>query len=346
MITRRDLNADTVSPLGTYGVVTSAVVKAYPPLNVTAYPLRFTVGVNDTTPGNTTLPGSANVNDTEVFWEGFNVYNYFGKDVVDANGTAYSYVSRRGNTSFSFETTFEFPGKTIPEVRAFVAPLVSALNGLGIPVPLVEPAVSASWGSNRQGQGDAPHNGRFGSRLFPRRNWDDGPGQLFNATMRAIRDSVEAGYRFHGIHVAPTEARAGGPPSDDSGRGGGSGVNPAFRAGIMHADLFDDGFSLVGATPELVEERHARLNKYMDEWRAVTPGAGAYVNEADVEEPDWQHSFWGDKYDTLLQIKKRHDPWGLFWAQNTVGSEGWEVRTADGLPTQNGPLCRVNSTYS
>jgi hypothetical protein len=31
----------------------------------------------------------------------------------------------------------------------------------------------------------------------------------------------------------------------------------------------------------------------------------------------------------VAQIKKKADPWGLFWAPTTVGSEVWEVITAD-----------------
>ncbi|KAH8769557.1 hypothetical protein BGZ57DRAFT_987025 [Hyaloscypha finlandica] len=45
----------------------------------------------------------------------------------------------------------------------------------------------------------------------------------------------------------------------------------------------------------------------------------------------------------VAQIKKKTDPWGLFWAPTTVGSEVWEVITADGLPTQNGPPCGAQS---
>lgn len=42
----------------------------------------------------------------------------------------------------------------------------------------------------------------------------------------------------------------------------------------------------------------------MDPIRAITPGAGAYQNEADVYEPDPIGSFWGEKnYARLLAIK-------------------------------------------
>jgi hypothetical protein len=43
----------------------------------------------------------------------------------------------------------------------------------------------------------------------------------------------------------------------------------------------------------------------------------------------------------LLRIEQDRGFWNLFWAPSTVRSEKWEVRTADGLPTQIRPLCRV-----
>jgi hypothetical protein len=79
----------------------------------------------------------------------------------------------------------------------------------------------------------------------------------------------------------------------------------------------------------------------MEKIRVVTPGGGAYINEADRLEPNWQQSFFGANYPRLLGIKRETDLWGVFWAPTTVDSEAWEVRTADGLAMQDGPLCRV-----
>ncbi len=33
-----------------------------------------------------------------------------------------------------------------------------------------------------------------------------------------------------------------------------------------------------------------------------------------------QQSFYGDKCERLLEIKRKWDPWGLFWAPTTVSS--------------------------
>ena len=109
----------------------------------------------------------------------------------------------------------------------------------------------------------------------------------------------------------------------------------------MHSTIFPPGVR--GGSAQAVKASQARLKPYMDKIRAVTPTGGSYVNEGDVEEPNWQQAFYGASYARLLEIKKLRDPWGLFWAPTTPGSEAWSVTTADGLPTQNGPLCKTQA---
>ncbi len=394
--------ADRLPPAGTYGVVTSAVVKAFPPVfvaetsisfsaftpgaatNLTGalfnftnpllngtnpfYPFNITnpFGIfNGTNPFNLTFPPSFNfthpsngtfrpfngsnfqppviLNNTATFWRGVNAYFAFGKKLCDAGGSGYSYISGANNAGFTFTTNVELPGMSTQEAFQFLQPLFERLNQAGVPVNNTTPVTSLSWGPSRQGEGDSPGSGRFGTRLFPRENWDDVDsgegGPKFAAMMAAIRGSIEDGYTFHGVQVAPSEKTAGYPGTNSS-------VNPAFRRALMHGDLFDRGpylWSAGGATTAAAARKaaRARFTSWMDRFRAVSPGAGAYINEADAEEPNWQQSFFGDNYARLLQIKRDRDPWGVFWAPNTVGSETWEVRTADGALTQNGPLCRA-----
>jgi hypothetical protein len=59
----------------------------------------------------------------------------------------------------------------------------------------------------------------------------------------------------------------------------------------------------------------------MNKIRSITPDAGAYVNEADYFEPDWQKTFWGENYARLLDIKHKYDPDGLFFCHHCVGGE-------------------------
>ncbi|KAI6915086.1 hypothetical protein KC318_g228 [Hortaea werneckii] len=89
----------------------------------------------------------------------------------------------------------------------------------------------------------------------------------------------------------------------------------------------------------LVEQRRNFTNGPMQRWRELTPGGGAYLNEADRMEPNFQYSFWGTKYPSLLKVKQRYDPFNLFYATTGVGSEFFEVRSIDNYPDENGRLC-------
>ncbi|OJJ08593.1 hypothetical protein ASPVEDRAFT_47727 [Aspergillus versicolor CBS 583.65] len=48
---------------------------------------------------------------------------------------------------------------------------------------------------------------------------------------------------------------------------------------------------------------------------------GTYINEANPYEPNWERVFWGDKYERLLDIKRRVDPTSLFICNRCIGGE-------------------------
>jgi hypothetical protein len=39
-------------------------------------------------------------------------------------------------------------------------------------------------------------------------------------------------------------------------------------------------------------------------------------------------------------LKKKYDPMNVFFAHTAVGSEFYEVRSADGYPDENGRVCK------
>ncbi|KKK22263.1 hypothetical protein P175DRAFT_0500164 [Aspergillus ochraceoroseus IBT 24754] len=57
----------------------------------------------------------------------------------------------------------------------------------------------------------------------------------------------------------------------------------------------------------------------------ITPGSGAYSNEANAFTEDWQDAWWGENYDALVQIKNKYDPSGLLSCWKCIG---WEETTA------------------
>jgi len=300
----------TKTTLATYGILTSAIVRAYPPLEIRASSFSFTSG-----------------NNTEAFWSAINEYYWFQQVVCEGGGAAYDNIIPTGG-SFLFNTEIEMPFKSSEEIKELLQPMFNAFNESGIFVANPEPRPSQRW-ILPTARDVRPGNTKFASRLFPRKFWRD--KEAFHQMMVPVRDAVEGGYVFHGIHMWAKKPDGIGD----------NGVNAAFRESQMHTDLFDSVPPTTVPRDEF-EEANTRFESYMNAIRAATPGGGAYYNEADTQEPKWQESFFGrDNYKRLLNIKKKRDPWSVFWAPQTVGSEGWEIKSDDYFPSQNGPLCRV-----
>lgn len=58
------------------------------------------------------------------------------------------------------------------------------------------------------------------------------------------------------------------------------------------------------------------------------------MNEADFRQPNFQETFFGENYDSLLAVKQEWDPESLFYVLAGVGSETWTV-------ANNGRMCRT-----
>jgi FAD/FMN-containing dehydrogenase len=76
----------------------------------------------------------------------------------------------------------------------------------------------------------------------------------------------------------------------------------------------------------------SRVQATMAELRAAAPDTGAYVNECDYFQTDWQRAFWGPNYPRLSEIKRRYDSDGLFTVHHGVGSESWSPDGFTKLP--------------
>jgi FAD/FMN-containing dehydrogenase len=103
-------------------------------------------------------------------------------------------------------------------------------------------------------------------------------------------------------------------------------MNPEVTEAFALAIIAGAGPSLyIGGPPDQdsARRRAARIQAASAALRIAAPGAGAYVNECDYFQPNWQRAFWGDNYPRLLRVKRRYDPTGLFFVHHGVGSEAW-----------------------
>lgn len=304
---------------GTFGVVTSVTIKAFKDMPVTA--------------ASWTLD-SAKIG-KDKFWAATKAFVDRILDQVDKGVYAYYSIVPNGQDYSFIMQPFFAPNQTAKQANTLLAPYQSALTGLNIPFsPRITeykgfyPAWQAEFPLERIGDVQSA----FSSRLFPRSNFASETGR--NVTFNVLRQTAEAGQPIIAFHMAPTLARGGNPDNA---------VNPAWRTAVMHA-ITRRSWDTKASTTDKLSTWKALTFGTMQKWRDVTPGSGSYVNEADRLEPNWQQSFWGDKYARLLEIKKSLDVKEVFWAVNAVGSEGWTVESVDGLPNENGKLCRVNAT--
>jgi hypothetical protein len=109
-------------------------------------------------------------------------------------------------------------------------------------------------------------------------------------------------------------------------------VLPQWRDSIVQASLTLP-WSFNVPFEDMVAEQDRMTNEVQPVIEAVTPGAGAYMNEADFQQKDFQENFYGANYQHLLMIKKKYDPRDLLYVRTGVGSEVWNV-------AKDGRMCR------
>lgn len=339
---------------GTFGIVTSMIVRAYQgSTSIGGLTYYFTTGpnaANITTPSDRGYAATAPVYipDREVFWKAVTTYLKFAIKIVDAGGFGFGDPSPAGKDTYIFASTITIPNFSAEDTLTFVRPLFESYRALGINITATPKTASVPYAKPGNGITTIGFPGgidrMFITRLLPRGVWTEasaGNSTRLELISAAIRRSVETGiYKVTTRAYAPTIGAAGKynekyPPA----------VNPSMRNMVIHCNTFTNNQVFLQSKAQLLETHRGLSASGAAEIRALTPESGAYFNEADRLEPDFQRSFWGEEgYTRLLRVKRIFDPWGLFWASNTVGSEEWELTPGvrDGvMPTQDGRVCRV-----
>ncbi|KDQ50497.1 hypothetical protein JAAARDRAFT_63111 [Jaapia argillacea MUCL 33604] len=142
------------------------------------------------------------------------------------------------------------------------------------------------------------------SRLIPKANFQTSSSrsELLDALMESF--SLSPGLRF--LISPPTSYPGDGTTS----------VTDAWRDSIYHITLVS--LWNWNATVAEKKSKYELSSKAIQPLRDITPDA-AYVNEADVYEPNHEVAFWGTHYPELLKLKKKYDPDQLLDCWQCVG---------------------------
>lgn len=285
---------------GTYGVVLSMIVKLHQDAPTAGATLEF-------------------FESSDTYWDIFKTFLRNLPEVL-ASGAFVHWQVLPGNR-FAMPQSY-FLGGTAKDLESLLQPTLEALNHSGLPY---------AWSAR-----DFPNFQDTFTTLMPEMNINEVTlgGRLIPrslvATDETTSDLVEA-IKFitsHGGIVGGFSMDVSQPPTVPNS------VHPLWRETLFLAFLvtFYDRYNFT-ANIESQKFITTVLNPALED---ITPGGGAYLNEADINQPDWQRTFYGTNYAKLLSIKNRYDPDHIFWGPTAVGSERWE-RSADGR------LCRTSA---
>lgn len=293
---------------GNYGIVVSMTVKTYP----------------DAPVGGAGLQISANYTTADQFYQAIEDFHALLPAMVD-NGTMIVYFF--GDSFFTINPVTAY-NKTGDDVKAILAPWIAILHSLNIPLT-VSYTSSATYAEHYETyMGPLPYGNiavsayQFGSRLIPRT-----VVQNNNAALQAVyRNVTEQGLLLGGVATDVSAPVKSGNISNA--------VLPAWRDALIHTYLTSAWNTSASAWGQMLKDQESMTSDWVPQVEAVTPGSGAYMNEANYREPDYQNVFFGANYAKLLAIKRKWDPDSLFYATAGVGSEAWTV-------ANDGRMCRA-----
>ncbi|KAH7326310.1 FAD binding domain protein [Stachybotrys elegans] len=282
---------------GTYGATLSMTVKLHPDMKTAGAALSFQV-------------------ESDVYWDILRCFMVNLPAILEAGGTVY-WMALPGHI-FAAPQIY-LPGGTAQQIEALLTPVFNALNNAEIPFQFVANDYDDFLGAY---QALNPRMDvvevNLGGRLVPRSlvQSEKSAGEL----TQAIKFIIESGAIFAGVSLNAEKE----PASPNS-------VLPAWRETVFLA-FFGIPYDRTNYQANVAAQRIV-TEQLVPALEEITPGGGAYLNEADVNQPNWQQVFYGSNYARLLEIKKKYDPDGMFWGPTAVGSEKWQV-------VEGGRLCQ------
>ncbi|KAI1467956.1 FAD binding domain protein [Daldinia caldariorum] len=285
---------------GTYGVVLSMTVMLHQDGPTAGAILSFT-------------------EPSDKFWDIVQVFLMNLPAVLDAGATLYAWYFP-GN-KFLMPQSYLLGG-TSQDLQLLLQPTLKALDESGIPYTWEGhdyPTFQDSFYAQNPKQDVAEIN--LGGRLIPRSlvKSSDSAASLADA-IKSVLDN--------GGGMATVCSDTSRPPTFPNS------AHPAWRETLFLVFLYTI-YDRYNMTTNILNKQ--KVTDVLDPaFEKLTPGGAVYLNEADINHPDWPDAFYGPNYATLAAIKKLHDPDDIFWGPTAVGSESWEV-AADGR------LCKISS---
>ncbi|KAF9740453.1 hypothetical protein PMIN03_010243 [Paraphaeosphaeria minitans] len=297
---------------GTYGVVLSVTVKAYPDGPVAGGTLRF------------------NNTNSDAYWEAVGLWYKMGPSMVkDSPKNVQFFVSNSSLWVFAFV----MPDQDTSAIDGILAPFLPELESRGLPYELKTYNYTSYLQNLRNSYGALPYGELcpvypvLGSRLIPR-------AVVLNETANKNLMDVYRTYTadefgwFVGCSFIDTAENSTVRPAHPD-----NSVNPYWRESIAYCNpnnpwhWDDPGHS--------IRDKNQLSGEFFPAMERATGKTGVYLNEIDsLYTGDWKDTMYGVHYEKLLDIKHKYDPYDVMYAHFAVGADEWVI---DGA----GRLCKA-----
>jgi hypothetical protein len=283
----------------TFAVVYSLTVKTYPEVP---------------TAGTIININSTHTNDTAVFNKGFQIFHNLANHYVE-NGM-FVYFELGPGPGRLHIAPFVGPRMDEKKLNEVLKPLFDQLDAAKIPYDTHTRAFPTFFEFYiDMFEDEQPNqNSVVGGRMFTHADISERGDEVAEALIFAAQPANDT-MGFNVGHIV--DPGFGVPVADNA-------INPKWRN--------SSSFVITNVIMNGDESWEVKMEKEKFQTEVVggrlrtagTDGA-TYVNEGDLNEPNWQESYWGPNYPRLLELRKKWDPTGVLYTKTTPGTEDWTV---------------------
>lgn len=296
---------------GTYGVVTETTIKAHPNVNVQVQSVAIVPGsCSDTGPllDAVTIMYAAFPDLNDAGYAGYGSWTIASPTPLVANSTC-GYV----HGFYTFDQSLESGQKAFAPVLNKLKPY----NGSSLSILVSYRTYPDYWTFYWAAAVAQPQVGTaaaLGSRLFSRRDVQD---------LASLRNMVEVIAGTPEQFASNNFELVGGGAVFSDASDPFSGVNPAWRISYFDS-IVAEGWA-PNSPQSVIDAVYKDITYHkVAAMKQQAPETGAYMNEADRLDPDFEIDFYGSHYSRLSSIKAFRDPTSVFYCSTCVGSTEWE----------------------
>ncbi|KAI7353065.1 hypothetical protein KC354_g11720 [Hortaea werneckii] len=288
-----------------FGIVTSITMKAYPMPSTTMWSLRITATNHTDDSSYWDVIAGVHAELPRLFDAGLQGYYTVSGPPLSFSYVAFAYDTNSSMVESETESLVSWLNN-----KTETATVSSTVSDVGQWIDLfhmfnLTESVGGGLPSHRTSRllpvrsltEDTDFLARTLQEVGPRGNYTDGPVNNF-----ALSGTVTCGSKSSNL----------------------SSLNPAWDDAVVH---LISSVSWDRTVPKAKAEDLAWdvTNRKGAALRSLAPDSGAYFNEHDPNEPDWQYALYGDNYPRLQGLKRRFDPDGMQYCHHCVGSEEWKL---------------------